>query len=71
MHHKYVTTKFLKQRLEWHCSCVFTSGEDSGVHESGHAEVGKSEEEDHSDVDGNERGQIIWQPRAPGKYKKR
>lgn len=39
--------------------CVFTSGEDARVHESGHAEVGKGEEEDHSNIDGNDRGKIL------------
>lgn len=48
------------------CSCVFTSWKDSRVHESGHAEVGKGEQEDHGNVDGNDRGKILWQPRAPG-----
>lgn len=42
-----------------HCSCVFTSGEDSGVHESGHAEVGEGEEEDNGIVNGNDRGEIL------------
>lgn len=41
------------------CRCVFTSGEDSRVHESGHAEVGEGEEEDHSIIDGNDRGEIL------------
>lgn len=38
---------------------VFTSGEDSRVHESGHAEVCESEEEDYGIVDGNDRGKIL------------
>ena len=37
----------------------FTSGEDSRVHESGHAEVCEGEEEDNSNVDGNDRGEIL------------
>lgn len=37
----------------------FRSGEDSRVHESRHAEVGEGEEEDHSNVDGNERGDVF------------
>lgn len=50
---------------------VFTSGEDSRIHESGHAEVSKGEEEDHGIVDGNERGKILRQPRAPAQFKKK
>lgn len=45
---------------------VNTSGEDSRVHESSHAEVGEGEEEDYSVVDGNDRGEVLRQPRAPG-----
>lgn len=38
---------------------VFTSGEDSRVHESCHTEVGEGEEEDHRNVDGNDKGDIL------------
>lgn len=38
---------------------MFTSREDSRVHEGGHAEVGEGEEEDHGNVDGNDRGNIL------------
>lgn len=47
-------------------SHVLTSGEDAGVHERGHAEVGEGEEEDHGNVDGNDREKILRQPRTPG-----
>lgn len=38
---------------------VFTSGEDTGIHESRHAEVGEGEEEDDGAVNGNDRGEIL------------
>lgn len=50
---------------------MFTSGEHPRVHKSGHAEVGEGEEEDHGIIDGNDRGEILWQPRAPGEHKKK
>lgn len=53
MHHVHVTCNFGRKRL------VFTSREDSRVHEGGHAEVGEGEEEDHGNVDGNDRGNIL------------
>lgn len=53
MHHLYVIINSGRKRL------VFTSREDSRVHESGHAEVGEGEEEDHGNVDGNDRRNIL------------
>lgn len=41
---------------------LLRSGEDSRVHESGHTEVGEGEEEDHGNVDGNDKGEILRQP---------
>lgn len=38
---------------------LFGSGEDSRVHESCHTEVGEGEEEDHRNVDGNDKGDIL------------
>lgn len=37
----------------------FTSGKDSRVHESGHAEVGQGEDEHNSIVDGNDRWEVL------------
>lgn len=43
-----------------------TSGEDSGVHEGGHAKVGEGKNEDHGDINRNSSGKILRQPWAPG-----
>lgn len=42
-----------------------TSGEDAGVHERGHAEVGQHEQEDDSVVDGHGHGETLREPRTP------
>lgn len=38
---------------------VITSGEDSRVHEGGHAKVGEGENEDHGHVNRNGRREIL------------
>lgn len=43
-----------------------TSGEDSRVHEGGHAKVGKGENKDHGNINWNGGGKILRQPWAPG-----
>ena len=48
-----------------------TSGEDAGVHERGHAEVGQNEQEDDAIVDGHGHRETLWKPRTPETHTER